>query len=213
MRKIDKDYSDVPISLIPAYAEFFVRGIIHSASKLTHQRRIEIIKNGAYIDEDVYNSRYKFDDVKNKLSLIYHNKCAFCEQRIEQYHVEHYRPKKGEGAYYWLAFSWDNLLLACPNCNTNKGTNFDITGKKVVFTSSEDNLKSINTLSANYNIEEQPKMVNPEVVNPEGLIDFNRNGVISSVDDRFVYTINKCKLDRDYLNDERRKIYDEFEKN
>jgi len=220
MRKINKDYSDIPTSLIPAYGELFERGLIHKTSRLTHQRRTEVIENGVYIDENKYNSRYKYDDVKKKLSSIYYDKCAFCEQRIEQSHVEHYRPKKGKNkgtgqhhdGYHWLAFSWDNLLLSCPDCNTNKGTHFDITDTRVTFNASEDKIKGINTLSSSYDITESPKMVNPEVTDPDGFIEFNREGKICSNDDRFVYTIEKCNLDRDYLNDGRRKIFDDFEK-
>lgn len=212
MRKINKDYSDIPISLIPAYSDFFENGVIDENANDTHTKRLEIINNGAYIDEERYNSRYRYSDVKAKLSSIYHNKCAFCEQRIEQYHVEHYRPKKGGGSYYWLAFSWDNLLLACPKCNSSKGTHFKITGSKAIFVNTENNIKNINTLSSTYDQTEQPKMINPEIVDPESLIRFDRSGSIYSNDDRFKYTIEKRKLDRTYLKDERKKIFDEFEK-
>lgn len=212
MRKINKDYSDIPTSLIPAYPMFFENGNIHKSSKKTHSIRLEIINNGSYIDEDRYNNRYKHKDVKEKLSLIYHNKCAFCEQRVEQSHVEHYRPKKGGNSYYWLAFSWDNLLLACPKCNSNKGTHFQISGVKATFTNTDNNLKHINVLSSDYDLTEQPEMINPEVVNPERYISFTRDGSILSNESRFKYTIDKCKLDRAYLKDERRKVFDEFEK-
>ena len=212
MRKIDKDYSNIPISLIPAYKALFPTGIIHGSSRLTHQRRLELIKKGAYIDDDIYNSRYKFDDIRTELSKIYHNKCAFCEQKVELFHIEHYRPKKGEGAYYWLAFSWDNLLLACPYCNVNKGTNFSILGNKVTFVYSEQNLQNINRLSATYDKEELPLMINPEVIDPKCFLQFSRDGEVYSQDKRFQYTIDICKLNRLYLKDARRKIFDEFEK-
>jgi len=55
-------------------------------------------------------------------------------------------------------------------------------------------------------------MVNPEVTDPAGLIRFTRTGLIESDDDRFSYTIEKCRIDRKYLNDERRKLIDKFEK-
>lgn len=55
-------------------------------------------------------------------------KCCYCERKIpEKYHdVEHYRPKASASrapgctqkhGYWWLAFSWENLLFACPACN------------------------------------------------------------------------------------------------
>ena len=57
-----------------------------------------------------------------------HHKCCYCEQRVPKgfNDVEHYRPKcradRRPGCtlthgYWWLAFTWDNLLFACPGCN------------------------------------------------------------------------------------------------
>lgn len=56
-------------------------------------------------------------------------KCAFCEKdlRSEGSPVEHFRPMayvKNEGEprdasrYWWLAWTWENLLFACFRCNT-----------------------------------------------------------------------------------------------
>lgn len=57
-----------------------------------------------------------------------HHKCCYCERIIECwiYDVEHYRPKAyatrtpGSSAthgYWWLAFTWRNLLFSCKSCN------------------------------------------------------------------------------------------------
>lgn len=94
-------------------------------SPLTQQRRNELIEAGKYIDDEKYNSRYKGGkvagerDVQKILKELYHEKCAFCEQKAEVLAVEHFRPKS---IYYWLAYSWDNLLLACQKCNSHKLT-------------------------------------------------------------------------------------------
>jgi len=208
MIKVEKNIGAIPTSLIPAFSDLFPAGTnIPQTSNTTHQRRIEIINDGSY-NED-YNDRYKLDDIRLALIAVYKHKCAFCEQKVEQYHVEHYRPKK---IYYWLAFSWDNLIMACPNCNGPKGTNFDLgTGRtRIIFNNTVANLKLINSSSARYDVIEEPKMVNPEVTNPKGLIRFQMSGIIESDDERFKYTIEKCKIDRTYLNDDRRKILDVF---
>ena len=66
--------------------------------------------------------------VKGALIDAQHGKCCFCEERVGGGgDVEHFRPKggvcQGEGlplerpGYYWLAYDWDNLLLACRVCN------------------------------------------------------------------------------------------------
>lgn len=208
MIKIEKDLERIPDSLQIPDEEFFSDGIPRISIN-THVRRLEIIENDGYIDENKYNSRYKKKDVKISLSRIYNNKCAFCEQRVEQSHVEHYRPKN---KYYWIAFSWDNLLFACSVCNQNKGGNFEIIGSTIKFENTEDNIKNINISSDKQDASEKPKMVNPEITNPKGLITFEKDGKITSEDIRFAYTIDTCKIDRDFLNDDRRKILDVFER-
>lgn len=208
MIKLEKDISAIPQSLIPAFVDLFPgHAFIPLKSRTTHQKRMIIINGGIYIDQDEYNSRYKKQDIRNALMDIYKNKCAYCEQKIEQYNVEHYRPKK---TYYWLAFSWDNLIMACPTCNQCKGLNFELEGNLAEFDNTEVNVRKINNSSESYDKLELPKMVNPEITNPIGEIQFRRNGLIESGNKRFAYTIEKCKIDRKYLNDERRKLLDVF---
>lgn len=72
---------------------------------------------------------YKGEDVKKALSELFKNKCAYCESEfssVTSMHVEHYRPKQriaGEPehpGYWWLASTWENLLPACPMCNSGE---------------------------------------------------------------------------------------------
>lgn len=79
-------------------------------------------------------------EVKTRLAEVHQEKCCYCEQRFPSranLHVEHYRPKAGFRqlrsakdswpGYYWLAYTWDNLLLACHDCNSvHKGTFFPL---------------------------------------------------------------------------------------
>lgn len=210
MIKIEKDLSAIPQSLIPAYADFFPNAPrIPVITRNTHQKRMEIINGGQYIDLDRYNSMYKRDDIKKSLTGIYKCKCAYCEMKVEQSNVEHYRPKK---IYYWLAFSWDNLILSCSTCNGHKGINFDLDGIKVDFINDEESIRSINNSSEAYDQVEQPRMVNPEKTDPLGQITFTRNGLIESNNPRFAYTIEKCRIDRSWLNNERKHLLDVFER-
>lgn len=199
MIKISKDLRKVPSSLVPT------SGII---GRNTHRKRLEIIAANAYIDNDKYNSRYKYPDTKECLNDIYYGKCAFCESKEGQLHVEHYRPKH---IYYWLAFSWDNLLFACTICNQNKGTKFEIMSpNRAVFRSAY--LLNCNNYSDYYNRIENPKLLNPEITEPYNIFKFDINGLIDSDDARGIYTISTCGLDRDGLNDNRKKILDDFKK-
>lgn len=233
MIKITKSLDNIPESLKPAFADLFPARIgrnvvsIPQQSNKTHERRMQVIEAGFYPSQDPakviyitnddnstskiptknYNSRYKLDDIRDALNIIYKGKCAFCEQKEELTHVEHYRPKD---IYYWLAFSWDNLLMSCPTCNTHKLANFEIDGVLANFENTELNVRNINSSSAAYDTVEIPKMVNPEVTDPNGLIYFEKDGRIKSDDPRFSYTIETCKIDRKSLNDSRRSLLDRF---
>ena len=55
--------------------------------------------------------------VKDDLFTMQQRKCCYCEKREEQAKyrdVEHFRPK---ARYWWLAWTWENLLFACVDCN------------------------------------------------------------------------------------------------
>lgn len=48
--------------------------------------------------------------------------CSFCEMQLPAVAVEHIRHKDGNPT---LECEWDNLLLACPSCNSTKGVKVD----------------------------------------------------------------------------------------
>lgn len=190
---------DVPASL--AYPP-----TIGQPSETTHKRRGELITANSYIDTKIYSSRYKQNDTKIALRTCYHKKCAYCEQVVEATHVEHYRPKV---SYWWLTYSWDNLLRVCPTCNEHKGDNFEISRTKVVYNPSD--LPRIHTLRDIYNQAEIPSLLNPECDDLTDMWIFGRNGEMSSSNYRGNYTIETLKLDRDFLRDLRKDIIDDFE--
>jgi uncharacterized protein (TIGR02646 family) len=82
---------------------------------------------------EIRRTIYASDDVKAALDACHHGKCCYCEIFIHKpyadQHVEHWRPKASSRqardekstwpGYYWLAYSWDNLLLSCAFCNRN----------------------------------------------------------------------------------------------
>jgi len=61
--------------------------------------------------------------VIEELRTIYNNKCAFCESILDNVNVSTYRPKS---RYPWLTYDWNNLLLICPSCNSNKRDAFPV---------------------------------------------------------------------------------------
>jgi uncharacterized protein (TIGR02646 family) len=78
--------------------------------------------------DDIVGYRGKDNGIAQLLCHAQHKKCCYCEQRLKTMFndVEHYRPKgradrqPGCGlthGYWWLAFTWSNLLFACDSCN------------------------------------------------------------------------------------------------
>ena len=75
---------------------------------------------------EVIDTIYKADDVRDQLCADQHYKCAYCECDLTKSYndVEHYRPKS---KYHWLGYDWDNLLYSCDLCNrTYKNDSFPL---------------------------------------------------------------------------------------
>lgn len=199
MRKVDKDklFPQPPASL---------------DSETTNNLRADIIRNKKYPrGEKKYDNRYRMKDIKEALKRIYSNKCAYCEQNINDtyFHIEHYRPKD---IYYWLAYSWDNLLLCCTKCNTKKGVQFEIQAEERVKIE-EGDLRDLHHLTRKYNDIEKPLLVNPELEDVEDKLIFHwQTGDIDSNDPRCRYTIECCQLYRKEANENRQKLWDDFYK-
>lgn len=207
MIKIEKDFSDIPDSLYIS-EDYINDKDCPDTSKITQKRRLEIIAAKKYptsttIKEkeftvtkvETYDSRYKYKDIKNRLLKAHNEKCAYCETRNRRLQVEHYRPKS---KYYWLAYSWDNLLLSCQACNTFKGNRFEIEGEQVNY--NEADLTKLNNISSEYNEREKPKLLNPENSEDAKLFkcfEYDKNGSITSENERCAYTINLLNLNEE----------------
>lgn len=97
-----------------------------SVSTLELCRAVEAGGQKLDFDKEIYGA----PSVKQALSLAQHDKCCFCESKISHVaygDVEHFRPKAAcrastevperKPGYYWLAYEWSNLYLACEQCN------------------------------------------------------------------------------------------------
>lgn len=211
MIKINKDLIDIPDSLKPSSDDYFSPPRRPSIqSRKTHQRRQEVIDKGEYTEIGIYNSRYRYQDIKAALHGLYNKKCAFCEQRSEVPQVEHFRPKS---KYYWVAYSWDNLLLACSSCNTSKGKVFELAGREYVFKFDEN--QTYQTIHRSCVIMDQielPLLVNPEVEDLVSELIFNVSGEVHSDNPRMNHTIKSFDLSRSDLCYQRKKLIDDFKK-
>jgi uncharacterized protein (TIGR02646 family) len=160
-------------------------------------------------DEKLYGDR----TVKEALVLAQHGKCCFCEQRVRmEGDVEHYRPKGGfcqavgeavEGpGYYWLAYEWTNLLLACTICNQRFKRNlFPLADPARRSRSHHDGVAG-----------EDPLFINPAERDPEQYISFRRE--IPYAIDGNPYgtaTIEALGLAREVINERRRDRLNELQ--
>jgi uncharacterized protein (TIGR02646 family) len=86
-------------------------------SNLAAARAVGLVAAASAIAKGAKIKFVDYDVVKADLAKMQHNKCCYCEKREEQAKyrdVDHFRPKS---PYWWLAWSWDNLLFACIDCN------------------------------------------------------------------------------------------------
>lgn len=74
--------------------------------------------------ENNYNSK----EVKDALRTECKKKCMYCESKVAHItfeHIEHIKPK-AKTKFPELTFEYTNLGLACPTCNMNKSSTYDI---------------------------------------------------------------------------------------
>jgi len=159
------------------------------------------------------------DSLKWTLKQIYHEKCAFCESYIKNNFgdIEHFRPKNSSDkktekcdksySYYWLAFSWDNLLPCCSRCNGKKSNCFDIMGDRIKY--DNEKLADLHDKMESYK-EEKPKLLHPEYDSFESDIRFSKYGEIESDNERVNYTVKICDLNSEKLKDSRKTIVTNF---
>ncbi len=174
--------------------------------ELTNQMKLAF-ENGVKkfeFDSAVYGGKM----VKNALIKIQHNKCCFCESSLHAQHgdVEHFRPKGGwvqeekdklsEVGYYWLAYDWDNLFLACQKCNqTFKKNYFPI-----------ENLSG-RALNHTHDIaKELHLIINPSIDNPQEHLLFKKE-VITSKTVRGKETIKRTAIDQEPFEEDRRTYF------
>lgn len=148
---------------------------------------------------------YGYEAIGKILWTAQHHKCCYCEQKITKDYndVEHYRPKttadRSPGCmlkhgYWWLAYTWENLLFACPSCNrSNKKSLFPLDSGSISLhaeTSPPD--------------REIPLLIDPASINPIEHIQFiyknnswwaqPRNGSLLGNKSIVVYGLNSSDL-------------------
>lgn len=178
-----------------------------------------LITKGAH---EINDKCYR-DATIDALALLYKNKCAICERlRGTELQVDHYRPKKARNnklkihynnpGYYWLTYTWSNLIPLCSKCNGKKSNKFPLRGwTHTNRVSDHNNVNGLNPFLPNdlnwLQNQELPLMVNPELdKTPERHFVFHSSGKIVGRTDEGIETIKICKLNRSNLVRDRLKI-------
>ena len=174
-----------------------------------------------YVDENsLYKCKYMLngDDnypVRDMLKKIYHNKCAYCETKFTRSYIniEHYRPKS---KYYFLAYSWSNLLPICQVCNTTKSNHSELSDENLRLKYNNETLQDVQYKTKDYNLVEKPLFIHPDIDDYENLFYFNTKGkmLINTKHrdkKRIEYTIQRSKLNELDLLNRRGEVFEEFE--
>ena len=150
---------------------------------------------------------YGHESVKTLLIELQHNKCAFCEVRLDQQfgNVEHFRPKKRiqpkrraksiVPGYFWLSYVWKNLSLVCEVCN--------IRYKRDYFPL-KDESKRADPNQRNIS-DESPLLIDPYLMDPNRFLLFNEEEILAKKNHAIgLTTIDGFGLDSRELNEARR---------
>lgn len=187
----------------------------------TKSKRTRLLNARKWQNSSSYKSPYQSNEVRKMLKLIYNDKCAYCEQRLilpkknqnksagNDLTVEHFRPKT---VYYWLAYSWDNLLPVCYDCNRHKEDDFKILGTAITEIRKNE-IDTIHQLATSYNLEEKPLFIHSDLEDLSSEFVFDKNGEISSENEQCQYVIEKCNLNREALIQKRKRIIGKIKTN
>lgn len=92
------------------------------AEQWTKDLLAQIEDKGSYSKVDSeYKERYRQEDVKKALEMMYTGHCCYCESiiGISTYgRIEHLKPKS-LAQFHKYSFEWDNLHWCCEICNTS----------------------------------------------------------------------------------------------
>ncbi|TCP64797.1 hypothetical protein [Sphingomonas sp. PP-CE-1G-424] len=211
----------------------------NSAGAKERARFVDAFNTEGNLPETKDYRAYAGDDVREALTVLFHGKCAYCESGISgssQTDIEHFRPKGGvkdaddagvtHPGYWWLAMSWDNLLLSCMHCNQHRrqlimgsglttqeiqdailDNDLQTTGKKNAFPTADG--QYVTTYDGKV-ADEKPLLIDPTKIDPAGLFDWEFEGELSTVkakngDARAEKTKDVLGFNRRHLTEDRAK--------
>lgn len=127
------------------------------------------------LDQRLLGNEYKV--ARRALAKGQHYKCCYCEDRLQDdrwEHVEHFRPKAEvrrdppsapATGYWWLTWTWENLLFSCVRCNAAKGSHFPLLEGSTTLVPGQAPPGS-----------ERPALIDPAEEDPREHVQFRRYG-------------------------------------
>ena len=134
-------------------------------------RKIRKLAESGELKSKDFRALWSEAKVKKFLYESQYGKCCYCERKRDKIEVdvEHFRPKAGveeaedHPGYWWLAYNWENLLIACKKCNQEY--------KKSKFPLKQGSERAYGENSALD--EEKPILINLLEEDPEKFIDYD----------------------------------------
>lgn len=176
-------------------------------------RILEVLGTASKAHLDQLSFRFEsgiWISLRPALAELFNNKCAYCESAAATgpLDIEHFRPKQGaldlEGVkvdhlhYAWLAYDWDNLLLACSACNRMRRTKDGMFGKGSRFPTADARAAPGASVGECRN-GEKGTLVDPCFDMPSTHMSFTRDGKCIPKTDRGAMTIGLVDLNRSEL--------------
>lgn len=197
MIRIDRSTAEAPEVLrskeatqsLKRAADFFA-----SETRADQQRQFE------------FNEELLFDQaVTRPLTDLFANRCAFCSRSqmdASELDLRAHRLRPPQNAvgrdgstsrrhYWWLAYQWSNLYLACVECRIAQGAKFPVEGKHA----------RVGTADGLAN--ERPLLIDPCLEDPEAHLVYLDSGEVVAADSRGTATIETFELNRPALQEDR----------
>lgn len=132
----------------------------------------------------------RMSEVRHTLGELFFNKCAYCESLLSTVagDVEMFRPKAAVAenpshrGYWWLALDWNNLLIACPDCNRLRSHIHDdqkvVSGKANRFPLVDESTRCFDPKDDL--VRERPLLLDPCYDDPDEHLVFDWSGLVAS---------------------------------
>ncbi|WP_213712406.1 AAA family ATPase [Cedecea lapagei] len=155
----------------------------------------------------------RYSSILPALSSLFHGRCAFCESRVSRPQVHYFRPVDGVESddklvdshiyYVWLKNAWQNIYLACAECNVHGRNYFPVQGARAPIPSHEmylQYLKSGTGLWPSWPPEEKTLLLDPcKRQNFYTHFSVETGGRLIALSEAGNATINTFDLNRDKL--------------